>query len=97
MYGTNKIPNSDIIGYEGKVGFEKAIHKTHWHSLGVNLKRTRDNGFVWVWLGGKQIRMKRVDAEEEGYEIIPQKRDKRRKGAEVRNGISSHKPSPEYS
>jgi len=97
MSGTSNIPNSDIIGYEGKVGFEKSIHKTHFHSLGVSLRRTKDNGYVWVWQGGKQVRMTRIEAEEEGYEIIPQKRDKRRKGAEVQNGISSHKPSTEYS
>lgn len=32
---TNKIPNSDIIGYEGPVGHEKAIHK--WQFEGVDV------------------------------------------------------------
>ena len=61
-----------------------------------HLKR-KDNGWVWVIINKKQVRMRRQQAEEEGYEIIPQKRDKRRKGAEVQNGISSHKPITEYS
>jgi hypothetical protein len=45
------------------------------------IRRTRDNGYVWVQLQGKQVRMKRREAE--GLEIAPQKRNKRRKGAEV--------------
>ena len=78
-------------------GKNVGIH--HYTFQGVDMsgiRTTRDNGFVWVWAGGKQVRMKRTEAEEEGFEIIPQKRDKRRKGAEVRNGISRYKPSPEH-
>ena len=79
-------------------GKNVGIH--HYTFQGVDMsgiRTTRDNGFVWVWMGGKQVRMKRSEAEEEGYEIIQQKRDKRRKSAEVRNGISSHESSTEYS
>lgn len=89
MSGTNKIPNSDIIGYEGAVGYEKSIHKTHF-------------GAVKVFGGGERVRVKTSDgftimsrevAEEEGYEILPQRRDKRRKGAEVKNGKHRSKSS----
>ena len=33
----SKIPNPDIIGYEGPVGHEKALHHTHF-SLGGMVK-----------------------------------------------------------
>ncbi len=35
-----------------------------------HLKR-KDNGWVWVIVDKKQIRMRREQAEEQGYEIIP--------------------------
>ena len=49
----NKIPNSDIIGYEGAVGHEKAIHQTHFTVIkerGGNKRvkvKTRD-GYTYV-------------------------------------------------
>ena len=79
-------------------GRMKGIHNYTFQGVDMTgIKTTKDNGYVWVWNGSKQVRMKRDEAEAEGFEIIPQKRDKRRKGAEVQNGISSHKPSTEYS
>lgn len=89
MSGTNKIPNPDIIGYEGPVGHEKSIHKTHF-------------GAVKVFGGSERVRVRTSDgftfmarevAEEEGFEILPQKREKRRKGAEVKNGKHRSKSS----
>lgn len=60
----------------------------HYTFQGVDtskLRTTRDNGYVWVMLeGGKQKRIRRDEAQREGYEIIPQKRKVRRMGAEVR-------------
>lgn len=40
---------------------------------GVDMKgirTTKDNGWVWVWKGSKQVRMRREEAEQEGYEIV---------------------------
>lgn len=51
----------------------------------TGIRTTRDNGYVWVLKGATQVRMPRSQAVEEGYEIIPQKRERRRKGAEVEN------------
>lgn len=45
---------------------------------GERVKVKTDDGFTYV---------SREVAEEEGYEIIPQRREKRRKGAEVKDGI----------
>lgn len=89
MPGTTKIPNSDIIGYDGPVGHEKAIHKTHFSAVkefggGERVKVKTADGFTF---------MTREVAEEEGYEIIPQRREKRRKGAEVKNGKYRSKSS----
>jgi hypothetical protein len=55
----NKIPNSDIIGYEGPVGHEKAIHKTHFSAPGVTFKTRKNgdtkqfNGTQYVWRDGR--------------------------------------------
>lgn len=55
----NKIPNSDIIGYEGPVGHEKAIHKYTQPSPGAKLVTRKDgdtkqmNGTLYVWRAGK--------------------------------------------
>lgn len=68
-------------------GRKVGIH--HYTFSGVDMKdikTTKDNGYVWARTeSGKQTRMPRVQAIEEGYEIIPQRREKRRKGAEVDN------------
>lgn len=64
--------------YVGPVGHEKKFHKTHFPVLGENFGnpkvkvRTLD-GFTYMSL---------ALAEEMNLEIIPKKRDKRRKGAE---------------
>jgi hypothetical protein len=60
-------------------GRSYGIH--HYTFAGVDMtgiKATKDNGYVWVQKVGKQVRMKRSEAIEEGYEIIhPKKREKR--------------------
>ena len=70
-------------------GRKVGIH--HYTFQGVDMKgikTTRDNGYVWARVGSKEVRMPRAQAVEEGYEIIPQKREKRRKGAEVEKDVS---------
>lgn len=86
---TNKIPNSDIIGYEGPVGYEKSIHKTHF---GV-IKERGGNERVKVKTSDGYTFMSLELAEELNLEIIQQKRDKRRKSAEARNGINGSEGS----
>jgi len=72
----------------GEVVVVANTEKEHGHNYtfsGVDMtgiRKTKDNGFVWVWRGGKQVRITKAQAREEGYEIIPQKRDKRRESAE---------------
>jgi hypothetical protein len=56
----NKIPNSDIIGYEGPVGQERAIHKTRF---GVPEKTWRVGKARWVRIGIGR------------YKLLPKKRD----------------------
>jgi len=51
MSSTNKIPNSDIIGYEGAVGQEKAIHKTHWQATGRTWKSSKKANWVKIGVG----------------------------------------------
>lgn len=52
------------------------IHK--YTFTGVDMRKirtTKDNGYVWAYVGGgRQRRMKREEAEREMYEIVPQKR-----------------------
>ena len=57
----NKIPNPDIIGFEGPVGHEKAIHKSHFHiTRKLKLRTTKDNGYAWVRVGeGRYKRIKK--------------------------------------
>lgn len=73
------------IQYDKKRGdWVKTLHKYRFDGIDTShIRTTRDNGYVWVWKGGKQVRMKRSEALMEGLEIIPQKRIERRKGAEV--------------
>lgn len=52
-------------------GRKVSIH--HYTFSGVDMKdikTTKDNGWVWVWIGPKQVRIKREEALEEGYEIV---------------------------
>jgi hypothetical protein len=57
----NKIPNSDIIGYEGPVGHEKAIHHSQFRMSGYRFKRLADgiekniNGTRYVLRAGKWV------------------------------------------
>ena len=56
----NKIPNSDIIGYEGHVGHEKAIHKSRFTMPKVKLRKTKPNEYEWVeYKTGRYKRMKK--------------------------------------
>ena len=55
-------------------GKMKGIHNYTFAGVDMKgIKSTKDNGYVWVWVGGKQVRMKRIEAEEEGYEIVERK------------------------
>ena len=61
-------------------GKNAGIH--HYTFQGVDMKgirTTRDNGYVWVWVDGHQKRVKRIEAEQEGYEIVPHKNRDRSK------------------
>lgn len=52
-------------------GKMKGIHNYTFQGVDMSgIKTTRDNGYVWVWKDGKQIRVTRAEAENEGYEII---------------------------
>ena len=67
MSKKNKIPNSDIIGYEGPVGQEKSIHKTHW-TMGEKTWKSDPNKsmFVKVKIGpGKYKFVKRSEVKDE--------------------------------
>lgn len=76
----------------GEVVVTNYTEKEHGHNYtfrGVDtshLRTTQDNGWVWVWKEGKQVRMKKDQAIAEGYEIIPQKRQER---ASVRREVTS--------
>ena len=53
MSGMNKIPNSDIIGYEGPVGHEKKFHKDHFDGIDIV------GGAEWhIWSDGSKHRFK---------------------------------------
>ena len=70
--------------YVGPVGHEKKFHKTHFPAIKVyggheKVKVRTADGFAF---------MSRIVAEEEGYEIISEKRSERRESAEVTNGTS---------
>lgn len=58
---------TDPIGvddYVGTVGNEKhAVHKTHWHSLGVKLKGESGSAFVWVKTGAGRWTLKKKENE----------------------------------
>ena len=70
MSGMNKIPNSDIIGYEGPVGYEKAIHKNQFTSLGVRMIQRQEgdekvmNGVRYVWHGKWKLKETRMTGRE---------------------------------
>lgn len=65
------------------------IHNYTFHGVDMRgIRTTRDNGYVWAYVGGgRQRRMKREEAEREGYEIVPQKRKDGQK-AEVQNATN---------
>jgi len=52
---TNPIPNSDIIGYEGAVGQEKALHKTHFSVPEKTWKSAEES--KWVRVGPGRYRL----------------------------------------
>jgi hypothetical protein len=49
------------------------------------IKTTRDNGYVWVRVDGKEIRVKREVAIAKGWHIPSRNAKRRRKGAEVQH------------
>ena len=62
----NKIPNSDLIGYEGPVGYEKSIHKTHWTAGKKTWKSTGNSMYIWVEVApGKYKLVKKSEVENE--------------------------------
>ena len=66
--------------YEGLPYHEKKFHKDHFGGVDTSrFKAARDNGYVWVRKGGKEVRVKREVAIAEGYHIPSQKRNKRRR------------------
>jgi len=67
--------------YVGPVGHEKKFHKTHFPAIKV----FGGNERVKVKTADGYTYMSRVVAEEYGYEIISEKREKRRESAEVTN------------
>jgi hypothetical protein len=65
-------------------GKNTGIH--HYTFSGVDMtgiRATRDNGYVWVRVDGKEKRVKKEIAIAEGWHISKKKRTQRRKGAEV--------------
>lgn len=67
-------------------GRKVSIH--HYTFSGVDMKgirTTRDNGYVWAWVDGRQKRMRREEAEREGYEIIKANHEKLRQKVYAQN------------
>lgn len=56
---------SQNTGYEGRVGFEKKIHKTHFSGADRKLKKSKKSKWVWVeYQVGKFIRVKQENKNE---------------------------------
>lgn len=52
-------------------GKMKGIHNYTFQGVDMKgIRTTRDNGYVWVWKGGRQVRVTKQEAKEEGYKII---------------------------
>lgn len=86
----NKVLGARGTGEVVVVGNKEVEHGHNYTFRGVDtshIKTGKDNGYAWVRIDGKQVRMLKVKALREGYEIIPQKRERRRESAEVNNGI----------
>ena len=74
-----------VLGMKGtgEVVVTNYNEKEHGHNYtfrGVDtshIRSVKDNGWVWVWKNGKQVRIKREQAIAEGYKIIPQRRSER--------------------
>ena len=61
----------DLVRDSKRGDWVKTLHKYKFSGVDTShIRITKDNGYVWVMLGGKQVRMKRMDAEREGYEIV---------------------------
>ena len=71
----NKIPNSDIIGYEGPVGHEKAIHKLVHPAPGVKLVKRKNgdikrmNGTLYIWKNGKWNDRSQKDTQKDSPQV----------------------------
>jgi hypothetical protein len=72
-------------------GKNKGIH--NYTFAGVDLQARGGNERVKVKVKGGFTFVSREVAEEEGYTIVPQKRRRRRKGAEVTNGKNIVRPN----
>lgn len=52
-------------------GRDYGIHRYTFSGVDTTgFRITKDNGYVWVWKGGRQVRVTRLEAEQEGYEIV---------------------------
>lgn len=52
-------------------GKMKGIHNYTFSGIDMrDIRTTRDNGYVWAWVDGKQKRVTKTEAENEGYEIV---------------------------
>lgn len=77
------------VNNEGSDGTKMSGNTHHYTFQGVDTSRirtTRDNGYVWVQQGGRQVRMKREQALEEGHAIVPD----RKKANDHRQRISAN-------
>jgi hypothetical protein len=56
-------------------GKMKGIHNYTFQGVDMKkIKTTRDNGYVWVYKDGKQVRVKREEAENEGWKKVKVKK-----------------------
>lgn len=39
-----------------------------------NIRTVKDNGYGWYWIGNRQVRLKRAEAEKLGYERVKEKK-----------------------
>lgn len=56
---------------------EDNIHNYTFQGVDTSHLKRKDNGYVWVRIGGVQKRMKREEAQRNGHQIVPQKRSRR--------------------
>lgn len=80
MYGRKGTQKLSIVPYTDMETNEPG-HKYTFSGVDTTGFKKKDNGYVWVFVNNRQIRMKKNEAQEKG--LLPQRRIKRRKGAEA--------------